>query len=118
MLPTMRGDGQLENLLGFARRKGALLLGFDAVRRKAERRAPMRVFAHPELAARTLRDIERFADARSGVQAAVLADFEQRTSFLRKRAVKVVAVADPAFRRGLDRYFPKTSRGEQGGCQE
>jgi hypothetical protein len=112
----VRGDEQLGRLLGLAWRAGKLLLGIEALRPLAERNRELRILASPTLSARGLRELERLADRHPRAQAALLADFEDRIAPLGKRGVKVVAVSDDGFRRGLDRYFVQNNSGEQGGC--
>lgn len=118
MLPTVVGDDYLGRLLGLAWRARQLTLGIDAVRPLAEKGRALRILASPALSARGVRDIEELVSRHPRAEAVLLADFEDRIASLGKRGVKVAAVSDEGFRRGLDRYFATKNAGEQGGCHE
>ena len=63
------------------------------------------ILADPELSPRTLRELERLPEENSGVRVYLLSDFQQTMEFLDRSAVRVVAVSDTGFRRGLLRLL-------------
>jgi len=118
MLREIAGDERLSRLLGLAWRARKLVIGVDAVRPLAERGRALRVLASPALSPRGRRDLERLAESHPRTEAALLADFDERFAPLGRRGIKVAAVSDEGFRRGLDPWFAVNNAGEQGDCHE
>ncbi len=105
-LICIEGDARLVSLLGLARRAGKLHFGIDHLSALHEKHGELLVLASPDLAPRSLRELDRFDEA-TDVKVALLKEFGRWMAPLGRPGVKVVAVSDAGFRAGLDRYFDR-----------
>jgi hypothetical protein len=102
----IQGDARLVALLGLARRAGKLHFGIDSLKALHAKFGELLVFASPDLAPRSLRELGRLDEA-TDVQVAVIEEFSRWLAPLGRPGVKVVAVSDAGFRAGLKRYFDR-----------
>jgi hypothetical protein len=116
-MDTITGGQGVQTLLSFARRSGKLLLGLDTLLPLLKRGKKLVVFADPEVSERTLRQLDEAANAYGNSRFRLLSDFRERTAFLGRSGVKIVAVGDPAFRKGLAPYLKHSTEGVQGDCK-